>query len=46
MRPADVDLLVGKPEKAARKLDWEASTAFEDLVRIMVEAELSSASNR
>ena len=44
MRPADVDLLVGNPEKAAQILGWEASTTFEDLVRIMVEAELSSAS--
>lgn len=43
MRPADVDLLVGNPEKASQKLSWEATTAFEDLVRIMVEAELSSA---
>jgi GDPmannose 4,6-dehydratase len=40
VRPADVDLLVGDPSKARRQLGWQASTSFEDLVRIMVEAEL------
>lgn len=42
VRPADVDLLVGNPTKARRQLGWEAKTAFEDLVRIMVEAELEA----
>lgn len=42
MRPADVDLLVGDPSKAKRELGWEAKTSFEELVRIMVEAELRS----
>jgi len=41
MRPAEVDLLVGDPSKAKEKLGWEAETSFEDLVRIMVEAELA-----
>ncbi len=41
MRPADVDLLVGDPSKARKKLGWEAVTSFEELVRIMVEAELA-----
>ncbi len=40
MRPADVDLLVGDPSKAQAELGWQAETSFEDLVRIMVEAEL------
>jgi GDPmannose 4,6-dehydratase len=42
MRPADVDLLVGNPAKARAKLGWEATTSFEELVRIMVEAELKA----
>lgn len=42
MRPADVELLVGDPAKARQELDWEASTSFEQLVCIMVEAELES----
>ncbi len=40
MRPADVDLLVGDPEKARQELGWQAATPFEELVQMMVEAEL------
>ena len=43
MRPADVDLLVGNPAKAKAKLGWEATTTFEELVKLMVEAELKAA---
>lgn len=39
-RPAEVDLLIGDPGKAARQLDWRPRTSFPELVRIMVEAEL------
>lgn len=39
-RPAEVDLLIGNPEKAKRELNWEPSVTFEELVRLMVEAEL------
>ncbi|MBN1146798.1 MAG: GDP-mannose 4,6-dehydratase [Anaerolineales bacterium] len=42
MRPADVDLLVGDPSKAKHKLGWQATTSLEELVRIMVEAELQA----
>ena len=42
MRPAEVDLLVGDPSKAQSKLGWQASTSFQDLVRMMVEAELEN----
>jgi GDPmannose 4,6-dehydratase len=42
MRPADVDLLVGDPSKAKEKLGWEATTSFESLVQLMVEAELAA----
>lgn len=42
IRPADVDLLVGDPAKAKEKIGWEATTSFEELVRIMVQAELSA----
>ncbi len=40
VRPADVDLLVGDPSKAHRLLSWQATTNLEELVRIMVEAEI------
>jgi GDPmannose 4,6-dehydratase len=39
-RPAEVDLLVGDPEKAGRVLGWKPSTTFRELVRIMVDADL------
>lgn len=41
MRPAEVDLLVGDPSKAREKLGWQPATSFEELVRMMVEADLA-----
>jgi GDPmannose 4,6-dehydratase len=40
-RPAEVDLLVGDPSKAGRVLHWEPSVTFQQLVRIMVDADLT-----
>lgn len=40
MRPAEVDLLVGDATKAKTDLDWHPQTAFADLVRLMVDADL------
>ncbi len=42
MRPADVDLLIGDPSKAKKILGWEARTSFDELVKIMVKAEMDS----
>jgi GDPmannose 4,6-dehydratase len=42
-RPAEVDLLVGDPEKARRVLGWEPTVRFKELCRIMVEADLTLA---
>lgn len=39
-RPAEVDLLQGDPTKAKQLLGWEAKVKFEELVDIMVEADL------
>jgi GDPmannose 4,6-dehydratase len=39
-RPADVDLLVSDPSKAHTVLGWEPTVSFEDLVVMMVEADL------
>jgi GDPmannose 4,6-dehydratase len=36
MRPAEVDVLVGYPEKALQKLGWKAEVRFDELVKIMV----------
>ena len=40
MRPAEVDLLVGDPAKAGRDLGWEPRVSFQELVRMMVEADM------
>ncbi|TVR45265.1 MAG: GDP-mannose 4,6-dehydratase [Puniceicoccaceae bacterium] len=42
-RPAEVDLLIGNPEKARRQLGWEPRVRFKELVKIMVEADLKLA---
>jgi GDPmannose 4,6-dehydratase len=39
-RPAEVDLLVGDPSKAKRQLGWEAKTPLDELVRLMVDADI------
>lgn len=40
MRPAEVDLLVGDPAKAKRLLGWQPDVSFEELIGMMVEADL------
>lgn len=39
-RPAEVELLIGNPEKAKQKLGWEPKTTLEQLCAMMVEADL------
>lgn len=39
-RPAEVELLIGDPAKAARVLGWKPNTQLEDLCKAMVEADL------
>jgi GDP-D-mannose dehydratase len=39
-RPAEVDLLLGNPAKAKQKLGWEPKVRLEELVQIMVDADL------
>jgi GDPmannose 4,6-dehydratase len=41
-RPAEVDLLVGDYGKAKRVLGWEPSINFQELVRIMVDADMAA----
>ncbi len=40
VRPAEVDLLLGDPSHARKKLGWEPEVSFEGLVKMMVEADL------
>ena len=39
-RPAEVELLIGDPSKAKRKLGWEPKVKFDALVKLMVEADI------
>ena len=41
-RPAEVELLVGDPGKARRKLGWSPSVSFDELVAMMVDADLAA----
>jgi GDPmannose 4,6-dehydratase len=42
LRPAEVDLLIGDPTKAKEKLGWQPSVTFEELVKLMVDADLAA----
>jgi len=45
-RPAETGLLVGDPAKAHRVLGWKPRTTFQDLVRMMVDADLKAIHDR
>jgi GDPmannose 4,6-dehydratase len=40
-RPAEVDLLVGNPARARTELGWSPTVSFEDLVHLMIEADMA-----
>jgi GDPmannose 4,6-dehydratase len=40
VRPAEVDLLIGDPAKAREALGWSPKVGFEELVRMMVDADI------
>lgn len=39
-RPAEVELLIGNPEKAKRELSWAPKTTLEQLCQMMVDADI------
>jgi len=41
-RPAEVDLLIADPSKARNELGWEPQITFDQLVRMMVDAEFNN----
>jgi GDPmannose 4,6-dehydratase len=45
VRPAEVDQLIGDASKAKRALGWEPTVGFEELVAMMVEADLERLSS-
>lgn len=40
VRPAEVDILLGDPSYARKKLGWKPEVKFEDLIKMMVDADL------
>jgi GDPmannose 4,6-dehydratase len=42
IRPAEVDMLVGDASKAHAKLGWEPSVTFEELIQMMVDADMKA----
>jgi GDPmannose 4,6-dehydratase len=45
-RPTEVDLLLGDASKARQQLGWQPKVKFQDLVRMMVDADLQAESTR
>jgi GDPmannose 4,6-dehydratase len=45
IRPAEVKLLLGDSSKARKKLGWEPKINFENLVKLMVDADLETVKN-
>jgi GDPmannose 4,6-dehydratase len=41
-RPTEVDALIGDPSKAKRELGWSATTHWEELAQLMVDADLKA----
>jgi GDPmannose 4,6-dehydratase len=41
LRPAEVDLLIGDASKARREIGWNPKVTFKELVRLMVDADVS-----
>ena len=39
-RPSEVELLIGDASRAKKVLGWEAKTKFQELARLMVDADL------
>ncbi|MEM6433132.1 MAG: GDP-mannose 4,6-dehydratase [Cyanobacteria bacterium P01_D01_bin.115] len=42
LRPTEVDILIGDPTKTQAKLGWEPSVTFQELVELMVDADLEA----
>jgi len=45
-RPAEVDLLIGDPSKAEKKLGWKREVGFDELVDMMVQHDIAYETNR
>jgi GDPmannose 4,6-dehydratase len=46
LRPAEVDLLIGDSSKAKNELGWTPKVTFKELVRLMVDADISTVTQK
>jgi GDPmannose 4,6-dehydratase len=46
IRPAEVDLLIGDPAKAMKKLGWKPKVSFEEMIGMMVDSDIARLSSR
>ena len=46
VRPAEVDILLGDPSYARKKLGWEPKISFEQLAKMMVDADMKRLSGK
>lgn len=46
LRPAEVDLLIGDASKAKTELGWTPKVTFKELVRLMVDADISTVTQK
>ena len=45
IRPVDIDNLIGDPSKAKKELGWKNKTAYEELVKVMVDSDIDLINN-
>jgi GDPmannose 4,6-dehydratase len=45
LRPAEVDLLIGDPSKARKALGWKPKVSFEQMIQMMVDADIERLSS-
>lgn len=45
IRPAEVDLLIGDPSKAKKQLGWTPTVSFQQMIRMMVDADIERLSH-
>jgi GDPmannose 4,6-dehydratase len=45
-RPTEVDLLIGDASKAKKQLGWQPKVKFEELIAMMVDADLAAERER
>ena len=45
VRPAEVEILLGDSTKALKKLGWAPETSFEELIKMMIDADLEKIEN-